>query len=572
MIEKSNSPEQKEDILPETREFLQVSVSLLDRLMTLAGELVLSRNQLLQGIGASNMKAIELSGSRIDMITSELQDAIMKTRMQPIGNLFDTFYQVVKDLGQQHGKTIDLIIMGNNVELDKTILEVIQNPMKILVKNSIKNGIEKTKERIETGKKSVGKITLQAFHDAGQVNITVSDDGCGISPEIVPEIVTEAIEELGGIIDVDSTPGQGTDVTIKLPLTLSIIPCQITSVGDEKYAIPQTNLSELIRIPAAEVKEKIEKIGDAEVVRLRGELLPLFNLPVMLGVKRTYLDPDTGLKQPERRERLADRRSKQYSTDGEILFEQDTEPEQDWLKRDTTDRRLHESSAVNIAVVFAGNYKYGLVVDRLLDSEEIVVKPVGRHLKQYKSFAGATIMGDGKVALILDVLNLAQMADLSTISESNQLTKKAQGVTAKIKNRQSLVIFKNQKTEYFAAPFESVERIERLSSSSIEKVGDQKVVQYRGGALPLYELSQMIDVKPLPEKEQQEVIVFKIEDREFGLMVIPPVDTIKVDLSIDDNTLKQVGIKGSMIINGHTTPLIDILEMAGQFLSKEAKI
>ncbi len=541
---------------PKESDSLRVSVSLLDRLMTLAGELVLSRNQLLQGIGASNMKAIELSGQRIDMITSELQEATMRTRMQPIAKLFDKFNPIVSDLGRQHGKGVELETRGREVELDKTILESIRNPLHILIENCIKHGIELPEERKKIGKKPNGRISLRAFHDAGQVHIAVSDDGCGLSLGTIPDTISAAIESLGGVIEVDSTPDQGTDVRIKLPLTLAIILSQIISVGNERYAIPQANLSELLRIPAADVKEKIAKVGDAEVVRLRGELLPLLNLPEILGIKRSYIDPATGLEQPDRRKDLADRRSEKFSDNGDMLSTDN--PEQDFQQRNSKDRRRHGAGDVNIGVVFAGNYKYGLVIDQFHDSEEIVVKPVGRHLKKYKSYAGVTIMGDGKVAFILDILNLAHMAGLSTITESSQLTKAAGEDAINTNDKESLVIFKNQETEYYAAPFESVERIEKLPSSSIENIGTRKVVQYRGGALPLYELSQIIDVKPLPKREQQEVIVFKVEDKRFGLMVTPPVDTLEVELSIDDSTLKQEGIKGSMIIKGHTTLLLDI--------------
>jgi len=380
------------------------------------------------------------------------------------------------------------------------------------------------------------------------------------------DVVTTNIESLGGIIELDSTAGEGTDIQIKLPLTLAIIPSQITSVGNERYAVPQVNLNELLRIPAAQVKKRIEKVGDADVVRLRGELLPLLNLSKMLGIKKTY----TGLKNdddlPDRRQNLADRRSRQniISEDGFIVEMPDQEnehPNRDEPKRNKKDRRYHAKSAINIAVVSAGTFKYGLVVDQLYDSEEIVVKPVGRHLKKCSAYAGATIMGDGKVALILDISNLAQMADLSSVAESGQITKISEAEAEAAKDKAALLTFKNSETEHFAAPLNIVERIERVQTSTIEQIGNSKVVQYRGGALPLYELSQVADFSPIPEKEQQEVIVFKVKDRELGLMVMPPVDAVEVCLDIDEGTLRQPAISGSMIINDHTTLLVDIFEM-----------
>ncbi|MCG8637150.1 MAG: chemotaxis protein CheW [Desulfobacterales bacterium] len=585
---------------------LRVNVGLLDTLMNLAGELVLSRNQLLQGINSSNAKATELSSQRIDMITSELQEAIMRTRMQPIANILNKFTRVVRDMSQQLGKSIELEIEGKEVELDKTILESINDPLTHLVRNSVDHGIETPMEREQIGKDGTGKIQLKAFHDAGQVNIVISDDGRGLNPKklansaIEKGLITEAqaaemsdkrkmeiifmpgfstakeitdvsgrgvgmdvvvtnIETLGGIIEIDSTPGKGTDIQIKLPLTLAIIPSQITSVGNERYALPQVNLNELLRIPAGQVKDKIEKVGDAAVVRLRGELLPLLNLSEMLGIEKTYTDPADQTERTDRRKNLADRRSKKHLTAEDAVT--DAAGEDEVVERDVEDRRYHASSAMNIAVVSAGAFKYGLVVDQLHDSEEIVVKPVGRHLKKCTAYAGATIMGDGKVALILDISNLAQMAELSTVAEAGQMAKAAEEEAAANADKVALLTFKNGEAEHFAAPLSIVERIERIQTSAIEQIGDRKVVQYRGGSLPLFELSQVADVDELPEKDQQEVIVFKVKDKELGLMVTPPVDALEVVLDIDTSTLKQTAISGSMIINEHTTLLVDIFEL-----------
>ncbi len=599
---------------------LRVNVGLLDTLMNLAGELVLSRNQLLQGINSSNVKATELSSQRIDMITSELQEAIMRTRMQPIANILNKFTRVVRDLSQQLGKSIDLDIQGKDVELDKTILESINDPLTHLVRNSVDHGVETPMEREQVGKNPTGKITLKAFHDAGQVNIVISDDGRGLDPARIAhsavekglvsdaqvaemtdkskmeliflpgfstakeitdvsgrgvgmDVVVTNIESLGGIIELDSTPGRGTDIQIKLPLTLAIIPSQITSVGNERYALPQVNLNELLRIPAGQVKEKIEKVGDAAVVRLRGELLPLLNLSEMLGIKKTYTDPNDSEEKLDRRKNLADRRSKTHMTMDDAAGDK---PDETLVERENEDRRYHAASAMNIAVVSAGAFKYGLVVDQLHDSEEIVVKPVGRHLKKCAAYAGATIMGDGKVALILDISNLAQMAQLSAVSEASQVAKAKEEEAAARLDKVALLTFKNGEKEHFAAPLSIVERIERIQTADIEKIGDRKVVQYRGGALPLYELSQVADLETLPEREQQEVIVFKVKDRELGLMVTPPVDALEVQLDIDTSTLKQPAINGSMIINDHTTLLVDIFElvkiMNPEWFSKEAEI
>lgn len=604
-----DSTPQTENANVETKSSLRVNVGLLDTLMNLAGELVLSRNQLLQGVHSSNGKSTEVSSQRIDMITSELQEAIMKTRMQPIANILNKFTRVVRDLSQHLGKSVELEVEGKDVELDKTILEAINDPLTHLIRNSIDHGIETPMEREQRGKSSTGKIFLKAFHDAGQIHLVISDDGKGLDPKKIADsalekglvtdqqiaemsekqkmeliflpgfsladevtdvsgrgvgmdVVVTNIESLGGIIDLDSTPGKGTDIQIRLPLTLAIIPSQIVSVGAEHYAVPQVNLKELLRIPAGLIKEKIENVGDAAVVRLRGELLPLLELSKTLGIEKTFHDPENNKVMLDRRENLADRRSKQHvATDDSRCMET---PDQDvkQLDRNKQDRRYHANSAVNIAVVSAGAFKYGLVVDQLNDAEEIVVKPVGRHLKKCDAYAGATILGDGKVALILDISNLAQMAKLAAVSDTGQFIKADAEAARVAKDRTSILTFKNLETECFAVPLGSVERIERIQTAVIERIGNNKVVQYRGGALPLYELSQVADFKALPEKEHREVIVFKVKGREFGLMVTPPVDAFEVILDIDESALKQAAISGSMTINGHTTLLVDLFEMA----------
>ncbi len=592
---------------------IRVNVGLLDTLMTLAGELVLSRNQLLQGVTTDNIKATEVSSQRIDMITSELQETIMRTRMQPMANIFNKFNRVVRDLSGQLGKSIDLVIEGKEVELDKTILESISDPLTHLVRNCVDHGIETPGEREKEGKNAIGKIILRAFHDAGQINIHISDDGKGLDPEKISalavskgliteqqvpgmsekqkmeliflpsfstaekitdvsgrgvgmDVVVTNIENLGGILELDSKKGVGTSIQIKLPLTLAIIPSQITSVGRDRYAVPQVNLDELLRIPVGQIKEKIEKVGDAEVVRLRGELLPLLDLSKMLDIEKKYIDLESGMELSDRREDIADRRSKQHLTTGEAIgetiIEKSIDSVSDWQARKTKDRRSNQNNAINIAVVSSGAYKYGLIVDQLHDSEEIVVKPVGRHLKKCTAFAGATIMGDGKVALIIDITNLAQMACLSTMSEVKQFTSSKEGAVQTGKEKTALLTFKNSDKDFFAVPLDCVDRIERVQTSEIEQIGESKVVQYRGGALPLCELSQVVNIDAIPVREQQEIIVLRVGTREFGLLVIPPLDAFEVVLDIDDNTLKQHGISGSMIIKGHTTLIIDVPGLA----------
>jgi two-component system, chemotaxis family, sensor kinase CheA len=616
----SDIPAESEVSIIQTRQSvaqasLRVSVSLLDLLMTLAGELVLSRNQLIQGLTSGNTRTLELSTQRVDMVTSELQEAIMKTRMQSIANVFNKFPRVVRDLASSLGKQVSILIEGKAVELDKTIIESISDPLTHLIRNSVDHGIEHPEERRKLGKKPTGQIKLNAFHEAGQVNIEVLDDGRGMDGEklassavkagliskkqaglmsrkekialiflpgfstakdvtdlsgrgVGMDVVKTNLDRLGGIVDIESRPGKGTEIRIKLPLTLAIIPSQIISSGSERYAIPQVNLNELLRVSAAHIKERIEKVGDAEIVRLRGTLLPLLNLAKILGVKKTFTKSGDKKTYPDRRENIADRRSLttpffETDSDSEESSEKDIQADKEIIPRETGERRVSDSSALNIAVVSVGALKYGMIVDRLRDSEEIVVKPLGRHLKSCGGYAGATIMGDGKVALILDVAGLAQMADLTSLQGSDRIAEaelESEKAKKEASNKTSLLLFRNGEEEQFAVPLGLVERIEKIKVSDIEDVGGKKVIQYRGGSLPLFSLNEVTNVKQLPQMEELEVIVFTLSGKEIGLLVSPPVDSVDITVKIDTVTLKQPGIIGSSVINGYTTLMVDIFE------------
>ena len=600
----------------ETDTSLRVHVSLLDQLMTLAGELVLSRNQLLQSMSSEDQRGAEIAGQRIDLITSELQEAIMLTRMQSIGNVFNKFPRVVRDLSRSLGKKVDLHLEGKDVELDKTIIEAIGDPLTHLVRNAVDHGIEKPDVRQRAGKAHTGKIYLKAYHEAGQVNIEISDDGKGLDGNVLTQkaiekglisedqakvmsekerinlifmpgfstaekitdvsgrgvgmdVVKTNLDKLGGIIDIDSDLGKGSTIRIKLPLTLAIIPCQIVMTGGERYAIPQVNLEELLRIPASQVKDRIERVGDAEVVRLRGNLLPLIKLSEVIETDSIFVDPATGNRRPDRRQSMADRRSKTSpllasdETGAEASASAKAE-EHEIEARSSQERRYHAASALNIVVVSTGAMKYGLVVDELHDSEEIVVKPLGRDLKKCKGYAGATIMGDGRVALILDVANLAQMAGLTSIEGSlraEEVALENMRAIREQKDRQSLLVFRSAENEQFAAPLNMVERIEKIKSTDIEMVGGKRIIRYRGGSLPLFSVDEVAMVQPLADVDDLLVIVFILNGKEIGLLAIGPVDAIELSLDVDGQTLKQPGIMGSAIINNHTTLMIDVYEI-----------
>jgi two-component system chemotaxis sensor kinase CheA len=559
-LDKTNSKSAEPEIKSEpsfTKETsLRVNISLLDSLMNLAGELVLSRNQLIQSIASNNEHGLDMAKQRIDIVTSELQDAIMLTRMQPIGKVFSKFPRVVRELAKNLGKEVKLDLEGKEVELDKSIIEGLNDPLTHMIRNSVDHGVETPAERKESGKKETGRVLMRAYHEAGQINIEIIDDGKGIDGDVLAykaiekgllteeqveamsekdrvnliflpgfstaktisdvsgrgvgmDVVKSNLDSLGGVVDVQSVVGEGTTFRIKLPLTLAIVPSLLVSIGEERFAIPQVNLDELLRIPANQVKERIEVVGDAKVVRLREDLLPVLSLADILGIDNQSLD---------------------------------------------------KSSAVNIAVVSAGTLKYGLIVDKLHDSVEIVVKPLGRHLKSCNEYAGATILGDGRVALILDVSNLASRAELTNIEgamTSNDEEELRQQVVH-AGDVELFLLFRSSSTEQFAVPLNLVSRIERIKAHQMEKLGDRFVIQYMGGSIPLFAMHEVAAVKPIEEQQTYIVIVFIISGKEFGLLVTGPLDTAEVAVNVDDRVFKQPGILGSMVIRKNTTLIVDI--------------
>ena len=606
---------------------LRVDLKLLDSLMTLAGELVLSRNQLLQALSSKDIHATEIVGQRIDLITSELQQTVMFTRMQHMARVFDRFPRLVRDLAGKLGKDVKLTMQGRQVELDKTLLEAVTDPLIHLVRNAIDHGIESPETRVSQGKKPAGHIFLRAFHEAGKVNIDIADDGRGMDANLLADravslgVITEErargmsdreklnlvflpgfsmaskvtdlsgrgvgmdvvknnMNAIGGQVDIESQLGIGTRFMIKVPLTLAIIPSQIVVAEGERYAIPQLNLEELVRIPANRVREKIEYVGDVQVVRLREALLPLVRLTDVIGLDRTYVCDVSGLRKKDQRRNIADRRSPRHdvwvepsgmaAASGDLKID----PSEDLsTTRDTnppvnhrTDRRYRATSALNITVLSTGSLKYGLIVDELHDSEEIVVKPLGRHLKQCKAYAGATIMGDGRVSLILDVANIAEMVGVFPVEEEDisRLIRQTRGKASRLHEKKvSLLTFMGGAEEQFAVPLDQVVRLEKVASKEMETIGQMRVVQSRGKTLPLFSVDEVIAVAPLLPLDNFIVIVFECNEREVGLLCSGPVDAVNTDNKIDERTLKKKSVSGSIVINDHTTMVINIMEMIG---------
>jgi two-component system chemotaxis sensor kinase CheA len=601
---------------------LRVDVELLESLMNLAGELVLSRNQLREAVAQKDYRALAASSQRINLVTSELQDAIMQTRMQPIGNVFAKFPRVVRDIAHNTNKEINLDIRGKDVELDKSLIEGLSDPLTHMVRNAADHGIEPQEERARAGKKLAGAIRLEARHEAGLVVVEVADDGKGLDLNKIAasalkkgliaqdkfqgmsekekialvflpglstsekvtdlsgrgvgmDVVKTNLDRLGGKIEIESEPGVGTLFRIKLPLTLAIIPSLVLTAHGERFAIPQINVVELLRIRAEQVKKRIEVVGDAEVLKLRDQIVPLLRFDDFLGVLPTYTDPNTGGKEICRRTNLADRRSPRHQiTEDTVQNNTGAEAGSTWLERRQSDgRRFGSASDIEIVVVTTGIMKYGLVVDSFQNTEEIVVKPLGRHLKGLQEYAGATIMGDGKVALILDVNGLAATADLRPVSGSARAMElKEEAEREKLQDTLSLLLFHNAPDEAFAMPLDAVLRIEKVIPQQIEMAGGRRTMQYRGASLPLVTLSDAAQVKSLEEENGLAVIVSNVQGREVGLLGAMPVDVIESRSAVDQSTHRQQGIAGSTIIRDKTVLLTDIYEIVAAVYPEWAEV
>jgi len=534
---------------------VRLNVVLLDSLMTLAGELVLGRNQLNEAVRNSDKQGISAGAHRVSLVTSELQEAVSLTRMQPVSGLFSKYPRLVRDLASELGKEIQLKLEGGEVELDKTIIEGLSDPLTHMIRNSVDHGIEAPAARIAANKPALGTVTLRAKHQAGQVMIEISDDGKGLAGEKIAasalskgmitaeqlqtmseydklaliflpgvstaekltntsgrgvgmDVVKTNLDKLGGKVEIDSVPGKGSAFRIKLPLTLAIIPSLLVSDSGERFAIPQVSVGELIRIPANQIADRIDRAGDAEVVLLRDRLVPLVHLAEALGSPR------------------AERGAK----------------------------------ALNVVLVDTGTFEYGLVVESLHDTVEIVVKPMGRHMQALREYAGATILGDGQVAVILDVAGLAQRAGLSRASTAQASAQaSAEDSSGEI---HSLLLFQNAPGEHCAVPIELVTRVERVRAEQVELLGGRRTMQYGGVSLPLVALHDVAAVDELVETQQWVVVVFDCAGRTVGLLVAEPLDMIETRLAMDTATLRQPGVAGSALLNGHTTLMVDIFELA----------
>jgi len=585
---------------------IRVNVATLEMLMNLAGELVLGRNQLRASIAQNNPRALKAADQRINQITSELQDVVMQTRLQPIGNVFSKFPRLVRDLAASLHKDIQLDVRGKDVALDRSLIESLSDPLTHMVRNAVDHGVELPEDRVKAGKSRQAQVTIDARHEAGQVVVEIIDDGRGIDPERIAkvalskglitaekldamstkdktaliflpglstntqvsdisgrgvgmDVVKTNLDRLGGKVEIISTVGKGTIFRIKLPLTLAIIPSLIVSVEGERFAIPQINVEEMRHVLPGQTKTRIEIVGDAEVLLLRDRLIPLVRFADVLGMVPTYVDPKGGQSEVDRRTRLADRRSRRIRVLGED--QPVSSPAEPVHARKPGDRR-HVGGALEIVVVNTGTQTYGLVVSSFHDTEEIVVKPLGSHLKGLEEYAGATILGDGSVALIVDVAGLGVKANLDAVA---QLTRAHERAAAELEEQftdsHSLVLFHNAPEVLCALPLDTVKRIEHIAPKQVENIGGRRTMQYHGGLLQLVTLSDAAKVEPIGDCKELAVMIANIRGHEVGLLGAMPVDVIETRAQIDQTTHRQKGVAGSTIIGGRTALVVDLYEL-----------
>ncbi len=551
-------------------ETIRVKVDILDRLMELAGELVLVRNQ--QMISADAASAARVISQRLDIVTTELQETIMRTRMQPLGNVFAKLPRIVRDLSIKLGKEIDIDISGSEVELDKTILETLTDPLIHLIRNCCDHGVERPDVRKAAGKPGEGRVRIDAFHEAGQINIRIEDDGRGVDPEALKrialarglrtdgdlarmtekeilsliflpgfsttetvssvsgrgvgmDVVKSAMDALGGSVDIDAVQGKRTVIHLRLPLTLAIIPCLIVSSGGQRYAVPQVNLVELVCLYDDEVFTRIERAEDQEVFRLRDRLLPMVRL-------------EEALKRPEPFTRAVRR---------EIADARRPPP----LDGDPAPESLH------FAVVKFGSQRFGLIVDAVLGAEEIVVKPMHPAMKSIAVYSGATVMGDGRVALILDVEGIARHAGVlfSGLRETRE------EAAAKTDETQTVLLFKSGDQERFAVTLPLIRRIEKIDPSRIETIGDKQYITIDGVSTMVLRMDDVLTVSPCAAVEEPFLLLPKHIKRPFGILVSSIVDIADAPMTLSTDGYMADGLLGTAIIDDRTTLFIDIFRL-----------
>lgn len=567
---------QKDDAKPKEggavkAQTIRVNVETLEQLMTMVSELVLTRNQLLEMVRRLDDSEFKVPLQRLSNVTAELQEGVMKTRMQPIGNAWQKLPRIIRDLSKELDKKINLEMIGAETELDRQVLEQIKDPLTHMVRNSADHGLETTEGRIAAGKSEEGNVTLSAYHEGGHIIIKIADDGQGLPTDkikakvIANGIATEAeleemsenqihklifhaglstaekvtnvsgrgvgmdvvrtnIELIGGTVDLTSVAGEGSTFIIKIPLTLAIVSALIVEASGQKFAIPQLAVLELVK-SNANAEHRIEMINDSPVLRLRNKLLPVISMSKLLGN-----DPVA-----------------------KILEEGDD---------GTAAAAAATDQNVFVVVVQVGGQTFGIVVDAVFHTEEIVVKPMSSMLREITMFSGNTILGDGSVILIVDPNGIAQAVakDHGGAQDSNHVDAAEAADLIGNEEKTALLVFKSGSEDLKAVPLSLVTRLEEVDVANIERSNNRDLVQYRGKLMPLIYIDDHLTHK---DEGLQPILVFADETHSMGLVVDEIVDIVEDRLTIEISSEKD-GIVGSAVIKGKATEVIDV----GYYLPK----
>lgn len=617
------SAEKKDGAAPGvSQQSLRVSVDVLENLMTMVSELVLTRNQLLQILRTQS--ETEFSGplQRLNHVVSDLQEGVMKTRMQPIGNAWAKLPRIIRDLSMELNKKIELEMNGQDTELDRQVLELIKDPLTHMVRNSADHGIEDPETRKAAGKPETGKVVLNAYHEGGHIIIEIKDDGKGLAADKIKEkalekglasaaelaemttqqiqqfifkagfstaaavtavsgrgvgmdVVRTNIEKIGGSIELKSVEGKGSDFIIKIPLTLAIVSALIVEASHERFAIPQLSVRELV-MTSEHAENQIEMIKGTPVFRLRDKLLPLVSLSDLLEL---YLSPeDLAAKaaavealEEENRAAIADalaasqeqNSAKQFIDQANDAAASDAENAES--ASDVTPKKTSSENASArhknkyIVVTQVGNYDFGIIVDRVFDTEEIVVKPVAKILKNIEIFSGNTILGDGSVIMILDPNGIARATGEVEGTDNKDAIEDSARQTSTSAQKTSLLLFRVGDATPKAVPLSLVSRLENVKLNDIEYSSGKMMVQYRDQLMQLEKFDNSLE---LGEHDEKPVLVFADGDKSLGLIVDEIVDITEEHIDVQIKGHRE-GLLGSAIINEKATDVVDV----GHYLS-----
>ncbi len=544
--------EAKPDSKPVATQTLRVNVGTLEHLMTMVSELVLTRNQLLEIARRENDSSYKVPLQRLSHITAELQDGVMKTRMQPIGNAWSKLPRIIRDLSGELGKKIDLELEGAETELDRQVLELIKDPLTHMVRNSADHGIETVAERRALGKPEQGSIRVSAFHEGGQITIEVKDDGRGLDlgrirrkaleaglasdgeiermtddqiarfifhpglstagkitsvsgRGVGMDVVKSNVDAIGGLIEIATEGGKGTTISVKIPLTLAIVSALIVLTGDQRFAIPQSVVRELVRVKANS-DHQIEYINNAPVLRLRDRLLPVISMSSLMAL------------------------STEASNEGFIVVTQ------------------------------VGSRQFGIMVDAVFHTEEIVVKPMSAKLRHIQMFSGNTILGDGAVVLIIDPNGISRM--VGTVESESGRDQISEGIVAgTAADLVTMLIFKSGSGSFKAIPISVVTRLEDVDASKIEISAGRAMLQYRGRLMPVIPACPEVEIR---REGLQPIIIFSDGTLTMGLAVDSIVDIVDEALDIELARTAGQDVVGSAVIRGRATDILDVAHFLPQ--------